>query len=133
SVTSGDAMASALMGDFSAAATGNAGGHITEISGGASELATAGANGAANTSADLTFAGTMTGTQTISINAVDDSGQQHGLTVNLGVANGGALTGATGVLNAINTALQKSDDSTLQQITAVQTGSTASSTFNFVS
>ena len=33
-------------------------------------------------------------------------------------------TGAGGVLDLINQKLQQSDDSTLQQITAVQTGST---------
>jgi flagellin len=133
SVTSGDATASALMGSFltgGAAGQGNVGGAITEVASGSTELATAGVNGNANTSADLTFNNVaMAGTQNISINAVDASGNQHSLTVNLasGTAN------LTAALTTINTALQKSDDSTLQQITAVQTGSGTSATMNFVS
>ncbi len=129
SVTSGDATASALMGSFSAGAVGNVGGAITQVASGATEIATAGVNGAANTAAPLTFAA-VTGTQSVSINAVDSSGDQHSLTVNLSAANAGTLGNA---LTAINQALQKSDDSTLQQITAVQTGSSTSSTLNFVS
>jgi flagellin len=39
----------------------------------------------------------------------------------------------TQAMTAVNTALAGSNDSTLQQIAAVQTGSTTSSTFNFVS
>ena len=132
SVTSGDATASAVLGSFSAGATGNAAGAVTAVAGGSTELATAGVNGAANTSADLTFA-TVTGTQSVSINALDASGNQHSLTVNLSAVNATALTGANSLLNTINQALQKSNDTTLQQITAVQTGSTGSTTFNFVS
>ena len=71
------------MGSFSAGATGNVAGAITEVAGGSTELGTAGVNGAANTSADLTFAAAVTGTQSISINAMDASGNQHSLTVNL--------------------------------------------------
>jgi flagellin len=133
SVTSGDQTASALMGSFlvgGAAGQGNIGGAITEVASGSTELATAGVNGNANTSADLTFNNVaMAGTQNVSINAVDASGNQHSITVNLasGTAN------LTAALTSINTALQKSDDSTLQQITAVQTGSGTSATMNFVS
>ncbi|HEX3745570.1 MAG TPA: flagellin [Bryobacteraceae bacterium] len=130
SATSGDATASALMGSFSSGAVGNAAGAITEVASGSTELATAGVNGAANTAAPLTFAGAVTGTQTISINAVDAGGQQHSLTVNLSSTNAATMTQA---LTTINQALQKSDDSTLQQITAAQTGNTGSSTLNFVS
>ena len=130
SVTSGDATASALMGSFNAGAVGNAGGAITEVASGSTQLATAGVNGAANTAAPLTFAAGITGTQTVSINAVDTSGNQHSLTVNLNAGNAGSLTAA---LTTINQALQKSDDTTLQQITAVQTGSSTSTTMNFVS
>jgi flagellin len=74
--------------------------------------------------------GAMAGTQTVSINALDASGNQHSISVNL--AAGTTLATA---LSTINTALQNSNDSTLQQIAAVQTGSiTATSTaFNFVS
>jgi flagellin len=130
SVTSGDATASALMGSFNAGAVGNAAGAITEVASGSTQLATAGVNGAASTAAPLTFAAGITGTQTVSINAVDTSGNQHSLTVNLNSGNAGSLTAA---LTTINQALQKSDDTTLQQITAVQTGSSTSTTMNFVS
>jgi flagellin len=132
SVTSGDATASALMGSFSApgSAVGNAGGAITQVASGSTELATAGVNGAANTGTDLTFAAGITGTQSVSINAVDANGNQHSLTVNLNSTNAGSLTAA---LTTINQALQKSDDTTLQQITAVQTASSTSTSMNFVS
>jgi flagellin len=133
SVSSGDATASALMGSFSGGATGNVAGAVTAVAGGSTELGTAGANGAANTTADLTFAAAVTGTQSISINAMDTTGNQHSLTVNLSSTNATALTGANSVLNTINQALQKSNDSTLQQITAVQTGSSVATSFNFVS
>jgi flagellin len=138
SVTSGDQTASALMGNFSTvalapAAEGGVAGAITEVASGATVLGTAGTGGAPNTAAPLTFAAAITGTQTVSINALDTNGNQHSLTVNLNSTNGTALTGSAGILDAINQALQKSNDSTLQQITAVQTGSSASNTFNFVS
>jgi flagellin len=133
SVTSGDATANALLGSFSNAATGAGtvgAGAVTQVAGGSTELGTAGANGAANTKADLTYVSPITGNQTVSFNAVDASGNQHSLTVNLTATNAATLTTALG---AINTALQQSNDSTLQQITAVQTGSTSSTSLNFVS
>jgi len=141
SVTSGDQTASALMGSVTVpgGVTGNQGGAITEVAGGSNQLGTAASGTTAAASADLTFANSsgaatpMTGNQTISINATDAGGNQHGITVNLNAANGAALTGSTGVLDAINQALQKSNDSTLQQITAVQTGGSSSFTFNLIS
>ena len=132
-VASGDIMASALMGSFSAGSTGNAAG-VIEVAGGSTEVANAATNVAPASAHDLNLAAAITvGTQAISINATDATGKQHGLTVNLSAANTATLGGAGGALNAINQALQKSNDSTLQQITAVQTGSTASTTFNLVS
>jgi flagellin len=134
-VTTGDATANALLGSFSNPATGVGtvgAGAIALVSGGASELGTAATATVPATSADLTFAAASTAAQTISINATDATGTQHGITINL-PSGTAALTGAGGVLDLINQKLQQSDDSTLQQITAVQTGSTASTTFNFVS
>jgi flagellin len=115
SVTSGDATSQSLLGQ---AAVGD-----TLVAGGSTGLAT-----------DLNFMagqayGTATaGSQTMSINALDSGGNQHSLTVNLA-----AGTTQAAALTQINTALQSSNDSTLQQIAAVQTGSTTSSTLNFVS
>lgn len=131
-VGSVDATAAALMGSFvvAGAPAGTAtAGAVTQVASGATELATAGVSGAPNTDASLGFAA-VTGTQSVSINAVDASGSQHSITVNLSAANAGSLTAA---LTTINQALQKSDDSTLQQITAMQTGSSTSTTVNFAS
>jgi len=139
SVTSGngvaaDATAAALMGSLVAAGApaGTATvGAITETAGGSNELGTAATAATAAAATDFTLQSAITaGSQAVSINAVDASGNQHSLTVNLAAANTTSLTTA---LTAINTALQQSDDSTLQQIAAVQTGSGTSTTFNFVS
>jgi flagellin len=135
-VTSGNTMASALMGSFNALAatpaTAGAAAWVIQVASGSSELGTAATNSAPAASSDLTLQAAITaGTQSVTVNAVDSSGNQHSLTVNLNAANTTSLTTA---LDAINTALQKSDDSTLQQITAVQTGTgTGLGNFNFVS
>ena len=136
SVTSGDQMASALMGSFDgvSAGEGNVAGFVTQVAGGTTELGTAGANGAANTAADLTLQAPITAgtTQTITISA----GGSNSVTVNLTATNTVSLTGSTaagGALATINQALQDSGNALLQKITAVQTGSTGSKTFNFVS
>jgi flagellin len=113
-VTSGDATAGSLMGN-AALATTVAGGS-TQLSSALDFMTAAGAGAA------------MAGTQTISINALDSSGNQHSLSVNLAVG-----TTQAAALTQINAALQGSSDSTLQQIAAVQTGTTTSSTVNFVS
>ena len=130
SVASGDVTASALMGSFSGpgVATGAVGG-FTEVAGGATSLATVSPTGDISAN-DITFAGVaMAGSQNISINALDAAGNQHSLTVTLAV--GTATVGAA--LQTINAALQSSDDSTLQQIAAVQTGNSANQTVNFLS
>jgi flagellin len=131
-VTSGDATASALMGSFTGGATGNAGGYLDLVSNGASQLGTAATATTAAAATPLALAAQITtGTQTISINAVDANGNQHNLTVNL--TNGNTDT-MSDMLHTINAALQSSNDSTLQQIAAVTTGGTVSPTqFNFVS
>jgi flagellin len=133
SVTSGDQMASALMGSFDGvtAGEGNVAGFVTQVAGGSTALGTAGVSGAANTEADLTLQGAITtaAPQTLTISA----GGSNSVTVNLTAANTAALTGAGGTLATINQALQDSGNALLQQITAVQTGSTTTKTFNFVS
>ncbi len=136
-VTSGDQMSSALMGSFDAtgAGEGNIAGFVTQTANGSTELATAGVNGAANASADLTLSGPITtaAPQTITISAGGPSGNLNSVTVNLTAANTAGLTGATGALAAINQALQDSGSADLQKIAAVQTGKSTSNTFNFVS
>ncbi|HUB82524.1 MAG TPA: flagellin [Bryobacteraceae bacterium] len=133
SVTSGDLMASALMGSFDGTTPGegNVAGYITQVASGSTELGTAGANGAANTAADLTLQGPITtaAPQTITIS----DGGQNSVTVNLTAANTASLTAAGGTLATINQALQDSGNALLEKITAVQTGSLTSKTFNFVS
>ena len=134
-VTSGNAMASALMGSFNPLATtpatgGNAAG-VIQVASGSTEVGTAATNTTPAAANDLSLLAAITaGTQAVSINAVDSGGNQHSLTVNLSAAN---TTNVATALDAINTALQKSDDSTLQQITAVQTGNSSLTTFNLVS
>jgi len=130
-VASNDTTSSALMGSFAApgSAAGAAAG-VTQVAGGSYELGTVGVNGAANSATDLSYVAGMAGNQSISINAVDSSGNQHSLTVNLSATNAATLGTA---LTTINQALQKSDDSTLQQITAVQTSSGTPPGINFAS
>jgi flagellin len=60
--------------------------------------------------------------QTVSLNAVDVSGVQHSINVALTTSNAGNLDQAVA---AINTALQQSDDTTLQQLVAVKETGTA--------
>jgi flagellin len=132
-VGSVDALAAALMGDV-AVAGAPAGvataGAVTQVASGSTEIGTAATATVPAASADLSFGGAVSTTQSVSFNALDASGNQHSLTVNLTTANAGTVNAA---LDTINQALQKSDDSTLQQITAVQTGGTTSTTLNFAS
>jgi flagellin len=137
SVTADDLMGNALMGNLAVAGAPTGAAALTsQVAGGSNELGTAAVNTTPAASTDLSLMAAVTvGSQAVSINAVDASGNQHSLTVNLTAANTATLGGA---LTAINTALQKSDDSTLQQITAVATGAstlaqTTGGTFNFVS
>jgi flagellin len=136
-VSSGDLMSSALMGSFAAGVADGSGGAgaITQTAAGSTELATAGVNGAANAAAPLTLNAAITAgtTQTVTISAGGPSGNLNSVTVNLNSTNTAALTGAGGALATINQALQDSGSADLQSIAAVQTGSSASKTFNFVS
>ncbi|HXB75503.1 MAG TPA: flagellin [Candidatus Acidoferrales bacterium] len=105
------------------------------IAGGANELT----NTAGTLKQDLSWANLgALDKQAITISGNDSSGGAHPITVNL--AN--SITDTSGAsidaaINAINTALQKSNDPTLQQITAVKTaGAVPGSnpdTINFIS
>ncbi len=132
-VTANDLMSNALMGNLAVAgaptgaAAGTAGSSL--IAGGAYILGT---QGSPNTESDLGWTDITAAsgeTQAITLSANDSSGAAHTLTVTLNDSTtGDSLADA---LKTINAALQNSDDSTLQQITAVQNpGGTA---MNFVS
>jgi flagellin len=129
-VTGNDLMASALMGNITAGTSTGAAASTSEIAGGSTELATAGTNGAANTEADLAFVTMATGdTQSISFSANDASGTNHAVSVTL--VGGASTTTLANALTSINTALQQTNDSTLQKITAVSDA--AGTGINFIS
>ncbi len=71
-------------------------------------------------------------TQTITLSAVDSSGNSHAINVGLTAANAGTLDQA---LSTINTALQSSNDSTLQSLVAFkqQTGTNTTEGIQFAS
>ncbi len=126
-VTANDKVSSALMGFLASpgAPTGTAASNATSlIANGSYELVNS--SGAEAGIAYTNLAATKT--QQVTISANDASGHAHALTVGLTGATGGSSI--TDILGQINTALQKSDDSTLQQITAVED---ASGNVNFVS
>jgi flagellin len=99
------------------------------VANGAYEMASSSSGTA--TAANFTFTAVTAGSQAVSITANDASGVQHAKTISL--ANGG--TGATigAAVAAINSALQQSNDSTLQQITAVQVNDNGVQKINFIS
>jgi len=130
-VTADDLMSNALMGNLAApgaptgAAAGSAGSSL--IAGGSYMLGT---QGSPNTETDLLYSQVSAGaaTQAVTISANDASGTAHTLTVKLTNADTDTIADTLG---AINSALQNSDDSTLQQITAVQ--NPAGTALNFIS
>ncbi len=132
-VSADDLMSNALIGNLAVAGapTGNAAATAGSslVAGGSYMLGTA---GSPNTETDLGWSDITAAsgeTQAITISANDTSGVAHALTVTLNDSTtGDSLADA---LKTINGALQNSDDSTLQQITAVQNpGGTA---MNFIS
>ncbi|MGA2274954.1 MAG: flagellin [Bryobacteraceae bacterium] len=130
-VAADDLMSNALMGNLAApgaptgAAAGSAGSSL--IAGGSYMLGT---QGSPNTETDLLYSQVSAGaaTQAVTISANDASGTAHTLTVKLTNADTDTIADTLG---AINSALQNSDDSTLQQITAVQ--NPAGTALNFIS
>ena len=130
-VTADDLMSNALIGNFNGSPQGNIAGSTGSslIAGGAYMLAT---KASPNTENDLGFVPITAAsgeTQAITLSANDASGAAHTLTVTLNDSTTG--DSITDALNTINNALQNSDDSTLKQITAVQTP--AGTALNFVS
>jgi flagellin len=87
--------------------------------------------GSAGVTKNFTFAAVTAGSQSVTVTASDTGGASHAKTVAL--ANGG--TGATlaAAVAAINDAVQKSNDSTLQQITAVAVTEGGVQKINFIS
>jgi len=83
--------------------------------------------------ANFTWAGAIgvNTTQAVTVSANDASGSAHAKTISLANATTGASLGAA--VAALNDALQKSDDSTLQQITAVGVNENGVQKINFVS
>jgi flagellin len=87
--------------------------------------------GAAGGATNFTWANVTAGSQAITIAANDSSGAPHGKTVTLASGTTGASIGAA--VAALNDALQKSNDATLQQITAVEVNDSGVQKINFVS
>jgi flagellin len=118
-VTADDNMANALIGNLPSLASPDGAAPLSAgsslIAGGAYTLGKVVAG--VNTESDLLYTTPVTSAQSITISANDSTGKAHTLTVGLTAVNATSLANAVGV---INTALQNSDDSTLQQITAVQ-------------
>ena len=80
--------------------------------------------------ANLSFHGALTAEQDLTVTANDVNGTAHSKTIALTTAKTGSIDAAIG---AINDALQKSNDSTLQQITAVKVNTDGVDSINFVS
>ncbi|MBV9742734.1 MAG: hypothetical protein JO099_03140 [Acidobacteriia bacterium] len=141
-VTEGDATARALMGNFTGATTALGNNTLvgnTLLTKGAFQLATPATSTTPNTEADLSFSATLQGHQTVTINAIDANGGSHQLSVTLDSlgAVGATATGWADAINAINNALQASNDTTLQKIVAINNNPASESTFvgtvNFIS
>ncbi|MBV8905905.1 MAG: hypothetical protein JOZ22_19900, partial [Acidobacteriia bacterium] len=141
-VTEGDATARALMGNFTGATTALGNNTLvgnTLLTKGAFQLATPATSTTPNTEADLSFSATLQGHQTVTINAIDANGGSHQLSVTLDSvgAVGATATGWADAINAINNALQASNDTTLQKIVAINNNPSGENTFvgtvNFIS
>lgn len=139
-VKAGNETANALMGNQVNAVGSGAAASITGstlVALGSYQLATQPQpTGSAPAESDLAFT-SLTGTQAITISAVDSNGASHQLTVQFDsdlAASAGTVANA---IDTLNNALQASNDSTLQQITAVNTQTTgdtaAKGKFNFIS
>jgi flagellin len=130
-VTAGDIAANAFMG-FGVTSLSDVGSAVAAntnlISGGSYMLATPASGTTPAAEADVSFtAAAAAATQAVTFTATDSSGVAHSTTVNVNVKP----ASQTALLTQINTALQGTNDSTLQQITAVQ-GTGGASHINFV-
>ncbi len=93
-------------------------------------------SGGASQTADLAFTPIVYGSdqQTVTITAPDSTGAQQSLSVNL--SNNATSTNGSSIdqaVNAINTALQQSNNPTLQQITAVKDDSSGTEKISLIS
>ena len=102
--------------------------YSTSVAGGSYEMA--GASSGSNQVANFKWGGAVTATQAVSINAVDSVGASHPLTVTLDNTTGATVASAVGTINDL---LQKSNDSTLQKISAVAVNDSGVTKINFVS
>ncbi|HTS28182.1 MAG TPA: flagellin [Bryobacteraceae bacterium] len=102
--------------------------YSTSVANGGYEMASSSSGSAAVS--NFKWGGAVTATQAVSITAADSTGASHPITVTLDNTSGLTVASAVG---AINSALQKSDDSTLQQITAVAVNDNGVTKINFVS
>jgi flagellin-like hook-associated protein FlgL len=117
-------------------ATATANGTSASAGAAYSDVVASGSYEMGNTSgsaANFTWAGAiaLNTTQAVTVSANDASGTAHAKTISLANATTGASLGAA--VAALNDALQKSDDSTLQQVTAVAVNDNGVQKINFVS
>jgi flagellin len=104
--------------------------YSTTVSGGAYEMASTSSGSTSVTNLKFATAIGATHTQAISITGADATGGSHLLTVALDNTSGATIASAVG---KINDSLQKSNDATLQQITAVAVNENGQTKINFVS
>jgi flagellin len=115
----------------SAGTSGTAGTtYSNQVSGGAFEMASTASGSTAVSNMKWGGAITGTNTQSISLTAADSTGASHPITINLDSTSGATVASAVG---KINDTLQKSNDATLQQITAVAVNDNGVTKINFVS
>jgi flagellin len=103
--------------------------YSTTVSNGAYEMASTSSGATAVSNFEWGGAVAASG-QSISLTAADSTGASHAITVNLDNTSGATVAAAIG---KINDSLQKSNDSTLQQITAVAVNDAGVTKINFVS
>ncbi|HZY60060.1 MAG TPA: flagellin [Candidatus Binataceae bacterium] len=108
--------------------------YVSEVAGGSYELATT--SGGVNSAANLGWTQmALSDSQSVTFAAHDASGGAHYSTVTLSNSATGSGSGSSidAVIDAINSQLQQSNDSTLQQITAVKINTGGAQSVNFIS
>jgi flagellin len=103
--------------------------YSNQVSSGTYEMAST-SSGTASVSNFLWNTAVAASGQTISVAANDASGAAHTITVNLDNTSGATVTSSVGKINDV---LQKSNDSTLQQVSAVAVTENGVTKINFVS
>ncbi|MGO9009286.1 MAG: flagellin [Bryobacteraceae bacterium] len=132
-VTAGDVAANAFMGFLADPGVTDLGDAVAAntnlISGGSYMLGTPASGSTPAAEADVEFTtNAAAANQAVTFTATDASGVAHSTTINVATKP----ASLTALLTQINTALQATNDSTLQQITAVQ-GTQGASDINFIS